>query len=435
LNNLEAPLQETYYRTGQAAKKLGVSSYHVRRLCEAGEIAAEITNGQQWKISAPEVNRLLEEGIPPVPRAIEEHPEPPLVTQPTPTPEGLYAEPSDRVIQAAEEVRIVESHLHKRRLEREVEEVEDWFRDRQRRDAAGQEEERRQQERRGAESHRQNWIHSWTQQALNALPSDAPGQLQLEVNAAVRAALAAGHPSEPEAITLRLVAAALEKALRPWVRTKQARRAVDRALDGMPYEIRYGSEFAGMKQRASEAATTATSRLHPEASQQELDAAASEAVRPLIAEFNHLEACKRTLAMVYVFDLTPDEQDDAKDAVATALAALAVGATAKQLERAKEAALAPFEAKAARRSELRRAEAEQQQRHIAAERNASVHLGHIECYLDREYEFDGGYLEMREEAARLRPGICKALCEQLFDAEMSRDQIYEFIEGVIDEEM
>jgi hypothetical protein len=51
-----------------------------------------------------------------------------------------------------------------------------------------------------------------------------------------------------------MVVAAIEKALRPWTRKKQARRAVDRALDGMPYEIRYGSEFTGMKQRASEAA-------------------------------------------------------------------------------------------------------------------------------------------------------------------------------------
>jgi excisionase family DNA binding protein len=48
---------EGYYRTGQAAKQLGVSSYHVRRLCEAGEIAAELSDGQQWKIPAAEIAR------------------------------------------------------------------------------------------------------------------------------------------------------------------------------------------------------------------------------------------------------------------------------------------------------------------------------------------------------------------------------------------
>jgi len=50
-------MAESYYRTGQAAKQLGVSSYHVRRLCEAGEIAAELSEGQQWKIPASEIAR------------------------------------------------------------------------------------------------------------------------------------------------------------------------------------------------------------------------------------------------------------------------------------------------------------------------------------------------------------------------------------------
>lgn len=36
-----------YLRTGQAAKELGVSSHHIRRLCESGEIAAELTHGQR----------------------------------------------------------------------------------------------------------------------------------------------------------------------------------------------------------------------------------------------------------------------------------------------------------------------------------------------------------------------------------------------------
>ena len=43
-------------RTGGEAT--GWSSYHLRRLCEAGEIAAEISAGQQSKVPFAEVARL-----------------------------------------------------------------------------------------------------------------------------------------------------------------------------------------------------------------------------------------------------------------------------------------------------------------------------------------------------------------------------------------
>jgi len=39
-----------YYRSGQAARVWGISSHLVRRLCEAGLIEAEQTDGGQWKI-------------------------------------------------------------------------------------------------------------------------------------------------------------------------------------------------------------------------------------------------------------------------------------------------------------------------------------------------------------------------------------------------
>ena len=65
-------ISESYYRTGQAAKQLGVSSYQVRRLCEAGEMAAETSAGQQWKIPGVEVARLRREGVPQVPVRVEE---------------------------------------------------------------------------------------------------------------------------------------------------------------------------------------------------------------------------------------------------------------------------------------------------------------------------------------------------------------------------
>ena len=100
-------MHETYYRTGQAAKQLGVSSYHIRRLCETGTIDAEITDGQQWKIPAAEIARLKKEGVPPIPQDLEdlEDDEPEEESPPDhypAVPEGLYAEPSEDVITAAQ---------------------------------------------------------------------------------------------------------------------------------------------------------------------------------------------------------------------------------------------------------------------------------------------------------------------------------------------
>ena len=124
-------MAESYYRTGQAAKQLGVSSYHVRRLCEAGEMAAELSAGQQWKIPVTEIERLKQEGVPPVPVRVDEEAGAQRSGGGLEEADAVPANPSPRVVEAAEDVRITESRLQKRRLEREAEEVEDWFRARQ----------------------------------------------------------------------------------------------------------------------------------------------------------------------------------------------------------------------------------------------------------------------------------------------------------------
>ena len=54
------------YRSGQAAKLLGVSAHVLRRLAEAGLVEAKFT-GSQWLFPAEEIERLLREGLPPLP--------------------------------------------------------------------------------------------------------------------------------------------------------------------------------------------------------------------------------------------------------------------------------------------------------------------------------------------------------------------------------
>jgi hypothetical protein len=109
------------------------------------------------------------EGVPPVPQVIAAPDEERPPAYDDDIPEGLYANPSDSVIEAAEEVKIVESRLRKRRLEREAEEVEDWFRDRERRQADEEAAEQQRAEAARAVQRRREWMQGWTRHALDSL--------------------------------------------------------------------------------------------------------------------------------------------------------------------------------------------------------------------------------------------------------------------------
>ena len=90
---------------------------------------------------------------------------------------------------AADQVAITRSMLEKRKIDREIEENEDWFRDHQRRQAAAQAVERQRTEAKQAEQRRQQWVHKWTQYAINSLPYDARREVEMEVHTSVQEAL------------------------------------------------------------------------------------------------------------------------------------------------------------------------------------------------------------------------------------------------------
>ena len=431
-------MPESYYRTGQAAKELGVSSYHVRRLCEAGEIAAEITGGGQWRISLVEIRRLRKEGVPPVPQELPEESDELIEVPPVfDDEEGSDdSEPAAEVMAAANGVRIAGSHLAKRRLEREAEEVEDWFRDRTQRETAAQAAECARIETAQAERRRRDWAENWTQYALNSIPPRAPRETELEVHGAVLQTLALLQPSQAEATTRRLVVAAVEKALAPWRRAQQRQEAVESALNQLAWDVRYRSEFAALKLRALELAATAVSRCRPDASLDELELAATQSLQPVMREYGHQKACQSLQAWINLPGATSEELELAKGIVRKALSALPVGTSQKQLEQAKQSALAPLAAKIGRRVESERAEAEEREAHRAAEWKVDARLGHVEVYLRSEYEFDGGALAIHQEAARLRAAIREELIEELMDEpEMTREEIDQRIEELIDEDL
>src|ERR1700680_1765369 len=125
----------------------------------------------------------------------------------------------------------------------------------------------------------------------------------------------------------------------------------------------------------------------------------------MISEYEHQENCQRLVGRVHVFDATREEQEAAKEAVRKAVAALPIGAAAKEFEKAQEAAVAPYRASVAGRQEKVRLELEKQAQRRAAEWKADLQLVHIARYLANEFDFDGGSWELSREADRLRPLI------------------------------
>ena len=132
-------MEQLFYSTGQVARQLGITLATVRLLCENSVIRAETTPGGQWRVPASEVERLERDGLPPIPRPlpIERAPGRNEMADhdgPSESPPQLSAE----VLSAEDLVAITRSTLEKRRIDREIEENEDWFRERARQQAAAE---------------------------------------------------------------------------------------------------------------------------------------------------------------------------------------------------------------------------------------------------------------------------------------------------------
>src|ERR1035437_538879 len=177
-------MQPLFYSTGQVARQLGTTLATIRILGENRAIAAETTPGGHWRVPASEVERLQRDGLPPIPRPLPTESAPPAgngTADRHGQPEFL-AEPSAEVVSAADLVAITRSMLEKRKIDRELEENEDWFRARQGRQAAAEAAERQRTEVKQAEQRRLLWVQQWTQYALNSLPYDARREVEMEVH-------------------------------------------------------------------------------------------------------------------------------------------------------------------------------------------------------------------------------------------------------------
>lgn len=428
-------MSEATYSTGQAAKLLSTSSHHIssyqiRRLCETGLTEGELTPGNRWRIPASEVERLKREGLPPIPQPAEDGRPgaiapavPDQITRRNPAPE-----PEAPAVRSEKDgLTIAKTRLERRRVDLEREEVEDSFREREERlTAAELEEQRRKEKQLAAQMHRE-WSQSWIQFALSSVPAEAPAEYRLEVFRQVDALLKGLDRNQSDDITRRVVEAVVAQALQPYLRAAQIRELVNDALRALPQGPAIPVDAPSLTIRARRAAESAIAKLPATSSREDLREAAAAAIRPLAAEAKHEQAKAQILEGLRFWGWigsTPQEQEEAKQAVREALEEMPIGSSEVAMKKAKAEALAPFEKKVQRRNEA----AKQQE---TAELTADNSLWRVGDYLRENYEFTSFTDQMNEEA-RLKKALRPDLIAELLDG-LSPDQVPDYIEEWLDE--
>ncbi|HLK64712.1 MAG TPA: hypothetical protein VKU19_14805 [Bryobacteraceae bacterium] len=250
------------------------------------------------------------------------------------------------------ELKVRRNKLEKLKLKQEATQVGDYFRERRRREADEEsarqqlehrerEEQQRQVAAQQAAQRRQEWRDEWIYYAERERPFDAPESVEIDIVNEVERVLEALDPSRDNQVVERLVDAAIERALQPWTRNKEKSEAIDMVLFRAEIDCSMMEE-PEWKGRAQEAAGRAIESLRQGASRSEMERAGDAAVQSIVKECQHRKKI-RTMTDRASWGLdspTSEERDDAKDAVREALEALPIGASDRQFEQAREAALA-----------------------------------------------------------------------------------------------
>lgn len=425
--------RDAYYRSGQAGEVLGISVHLVRRLIECGLLEAEQTPGGQYRIPLKEIERLKEEGIPPIPSSPElDDDESESMTEEDEGQERrLLGPPSNRVVTSAEDVVVDENQLKKLKIKREMEQERDWFRERRRQKAEQNTEEKRaaaeHAARAEADIRRKAWSDDILQETLRNLPSEVPSESYFEVQQSIEDALTAFGPQTPRDVIDRSVQKAIGRVLAPWQRIQDTSRAIKEASDRLPWPAKMPFNPTKWQIRAQEAAADAIAELPDNAHYEQKLRVANAAVQPVSEEFEDLGLKERIiLNSMLLWEGTQEEREDARGAVRKALTNVPPGTSERELERVRDQALKPFHTAI----EARKAQVQKQQR---VERL----LGHISNYLDRlqqddEIEF-GSYFERHDFVEELKPQLRQAILEKLKKVEMTDRQIESLIERLTDD--
>jgi len=442
-------MSQIFYRIGQAAARLGISKYHLRRLAKEGLIRHKSTRTGQLLFPDSEINRLEEEGVPPVPAtaepedAAEEVDHEPTDDRAPSTKDELLAAPSRRVISSPEEVLASRYKVKKMRIEEDMEQTKEAPGERCAEKTAlkaVQEAERQRltevqrdlQARAGEERKHREWVDSWVQSAINWLPYGVPEQYHLEVRRQVEEALQELHPSQSYSLASSLVRAASAKALEPFERQRETEKAVEEALGNLDISAKDFYKPTEWQIRSERDARTALRALPQGASFQEKKAAARTAVHKINAEFEHSHTCDRLVAQVSFWGGTDEERRRAKLAVEKALKALPVGSSSTEMEEVKNRTLKPFEEEVEKRKKQKEKQAQIEQRLAQSLRYIEAYLKELES--EDELEFDGAQ-DLRNFSYELRDAIAPKVRSELERQDVSDARLRKLIEELVDEEL
>ena len=353
-----------YLRIGQVAKELGISPYHVRKLCKAGGMEAEQTVGGQLRIPISEVERIRESGeIPPIPHGPDadahDPSTPPSKTDSVEGLEGGIDQPSDDLKASREEVMMTQNKLETRKIERDLAEVEDFFDERQHQEQERQAEQERSAVAAQAARQRQAWLDQWLQDALDSLPGGTPQETKLKLAQAVTAALERRHPGEPVSLTRQIVEAAVAKALQPYQQAQETERAISQALGELPWGAK-GFSFSPSpwEIQARLEAEQALEALPAGASLARKRARARQVVKEIGQQFqrqqareDHQRTCEEMASDGgSLRGIDSEHREEARRAVRQELAKFPVGTPREPLEKARDRVLEPFQLRRLRRT-------------------------------------------------------------------------------------
>ncbi len=207
--------------------------------------------------------------------------------------------------------------------------------------------EREQDERAAAQQRAESKAH-WTNWAASRVPFDAEGYLP-RVCAFVSQELDRLSGSEPHQVVRALVEGAIERALRPYHRHKDAQIAIKQAVETLPWEARGIFTKKPWELKTERAATDAIMELDGDARLEEMCAVALEAVASIREEFirhqaeserqQEIEGIVRSAPSALPYGATQTEQGQAMSLTRDALTKLPERATRHEMLAARDKAL------------------------------------------------------------------------------------------------
>jgi hypothetical protein len=401
------------YRSGQAAKMWGISAHLVRRACEAGLIEAERTVGGQWKIPHSEVERVKKEGMPEIPSSIEPDQNHYEASSSWESSLPSFARQPAVPLQAV----VAETRQNRLKIDPDLTGPQSWFDEFPRAEVGTS---FRHAEGTGdTEQGRIDWHDSWMVTALRSVPSDAPPEIRLVVRDTVADALQNLGPQHSWGVIDPLVRAAVAKALRPWGQERETERAIEAACTFLPWAAKNSLSPTSWESRAKESAAVAVRKLPMQSAFAEKLRVGSAAVQQVATEFQDHELRKTILNGANLWDISPEEREEAQGAIRRKLECLPAGASALSMQSARERSLVPFRESKKRREKI------------------GLALARIRPYLGQlrqegEVEFDSDW-EVWGFARRLESQLRPLLEQELLNDEMSDRELSEFVEELVND--